>query len=184
MVAVKLAKRSERFSTGQNRRLSKNRLKALVIRLVATSYSIIYVPIPQSSTFAVRNRAASCARGSGGPASRDAWSGHSTTSRSGSTAAFVSNLASSYLPSIHVSQCSRLSACPQQPLMLQCSQVWMAVAERAKRVPCGPQETVKTCRTRTVRRTADVLFLLRTKVGLIWADFYLMFFPLKEQSLL
>lgn len=67
----------------------------------------------------------------------------------------------------------RLSACPQQPLTLQCSQVWMAVAERAKRVPCGPQETVKTCRTRTVRRTAHVLFLLRTKAGLIWADFYL-----------
>lgn len=67
----------------------------------------------------------------------------------------------------------RLSARPQQPLTLQCSQVSMAVAERAKRIPCGPQETVKTCRTRTVRRTADVLFLVRTKVGLIWADFYL-----------
>lgn len=66
----------------------------------------------------------------------------------------------------------RLSACPQQPLTLQCSQVSMAVAERAKRIPCGPQETVKTCRTRTVR-TANVLFLLRTKVGLIWAEFYL-----------
>lgn len=147
---------------GKNRGQSKNRLQALVKRLVATSYSIIYVPIPQSSTFAVRNRAASCARGSGGPASRDAWSGHSTTSHSGSTAAFVSNLAPSYLPSIHVSQCPPPACVPAAAS--QCRQVWMAVAERAERVPCGPQETVKTCRT----RTDDVLFL----VGLIRADFY------------
>lgn len=88
--------------------------KALFVRLVATSYSIIYTPVPQSWTTAVyllSNRAGSCARGSGGPASRDAWSGHSTSSLPASVAAFVSNLASSYLPSIHVSSCLPPARC-------------------------------------------------------------------------
>lgn len=108
-----------------------------------------------------------CARCRGGPASREAWSGHSTTSLEGTRAAMVPLSPSPIWPP-HLSHpsispsASCLPVCLLQPLTLQQSQASMAVAQRAERVPSGPQERLKRGGRWTERRTAaDQMYFSR-----------------------
>lgn len=111
---------------------------------------------------AVRCGGVVCVQGGEGPASREAWSGHSTTSLEGTRAAVVPLSPSPIWPphpshpSIHPSL-PVLPACPCACCSLSrynASQASMAVAQRAERVPSGPQERLKRGGRWTGRRTA------------------------------
>ena len=148
---------------------------------IVARYIIIYISVPQLSTSIVRllshllqpavcGGGVVCVQGRGRPASREAWSGHSTTSLEGTRAAMVplspSPIWPPHLshPSIHPSQCFLLARVPAAASHVTIEPGLDGCCSESRESPIW---TTGETEERTGRRTAtdQMYFIPRPKSG-------------------